>query len=107
MTYPIHFRKKVLAKLEQGMSIRDLADKYDLSPTTIQQWKKKLEPKVNVARKPFKIEEQAFRQDIERYPNDYHIQRAERFNCTVAAISKAFKRYAISVNVANKRINRS
>ena len=45
MTYPIHYRKKILAKLEQGMTFQEAAAKFELSPTTIQRWKKRLEPK--------------------------------------------------------------
>lgn len=97
MTYPVHFRKKVLSKLDEGMSIRELADKYDLSPTTIQKWKKKLEPKPDCVRQPYKIQDQALREDVERFPNDYHTQRAVRFNCTSAAISKALKRLNIKI----------
>lgn len=99
MTYPIHFRKKVLAKLEEGMSIRDLADKYDLSPTTIQQWKKNIEPKQESVRKPFKIDQQLLKQDLQDYPCDLLTQRAQRFNCSSAAISKALKRFGLKVKV--------
>ncbi|TCM60882.1 transposase [Acinetobacter calcoaceticus] len=103
MTYPVHFRKKVLTKLEEGMSIRDLADKYDLSPTTIQQWKKKLEPKPDCVRKPFKIDDQALRDDVAQFPTDYHTQRAERFNCSAVAISKALKRLGLKVKSSRSR----
>ena len=77
------------------------ADKYDLSPTTIQKWKKKLEPKPDCVRQPYKIQDQALREDVEKYPNDYHTQRAVRFNCTSAAISKALKRLNIKIKKAN------
>lgn len=102
MTYSVHFRKKVLKKLESGISIRDLADKYDLSPTTIQKWKKNIEPKPDCVRKPFKIADQALRDDVERYPNDYHTERAVRFNCSAAAISKALKRIGLYVKTQKR-----
>ena len=41
MTYPIILRKKVLQSLEQGMSVRTAAKLYDMSPTTIINWKKR------------------------------------------------------------------
>ncbi|WP_139852299.1 IS630 transposase-related protein [Acinetobacter pullicarnis] len=94
MTYSVHFRKKVLAKLESGMSIRALADKYDLSPTTIQKWKTKLEPKPDCVRKPLKIEDQALSDDLLNYPDATFTERASRFNCSAVAISKAIKRLA-------------
>ena len=95
-TYPIQFRKKVVLRLEQGMSIRTLADKYDLSPTTIQRWEKRLEPKGDYVRKPFKIADGALRKDVEAYPDDYQYERAQRFNCTGTAIRKALKRLGIT-----------
>ena len=85
-----------MLRLEQGMSIRTLADKYDLSPTTIQRWKKCLEPKSNYIRKPFKIADDALRKDVEAYPDDYQYERAQRFNCTDTAIRKALKRLGIT-----------
>lgn len=97
MTYPIHFRKKVLAKLEQGMSIRELAEKYDISPTTIQQWKKKIEPQVGFKRVAKKIDLQVLKADIAQYPYDFMAQRADRFDCSVAAMSKAIKRHGLKL----------
>ncbi|MGP9706170.1 IS630 transposase-related protein, partial [Psychrobacter sp. AOP31-E1-50] len=38
----------------------------------------------------------ALRKDVERYPDDYHYERARRFNCTAPAICEALKRLGIS-----------
>ncbi|MDV4311663.1 MULTISPECIES: IS630 transposase-related protein, partial [Acinetobacter calcoaceticus/baumannii complex] len=40
MSYPIHFRKKILAKLEEGQSIRAVAQHFEIDKNTIVEWKK-------------------------------------------------------------------
>jgi transposase len=39
MSYPIHFRKKILAKLEEGQSIRAVAQHFEIDKNTIVEWK--------------------------------------------------------------------
>ncbi|MES5555270.1 transposase, partial [Acinetobacter baumannii] len=38
MSYPIHFRKKILAKLEEGQSIRAVAQHVEIDKNTIVEW---------------------------------------------------------------------
>jgi hypothetical protein len=40
MSYPIHFRKRILAKLEEGQSIRAVAQHFEIDKNTIVEWKK-------------------------------------------------------------------
>lgn len=95
MTYPVHFRKKILAKLEQGMTFQEAAAKFELSPTTIQRWKKKLEPKTSHDYKPRKLHDDLILRDVKDYPNDFQYQRAVRLNCSKSGIQKALKRLGI------------
>lgn len=96
MTYPVHYRKKILAKLEQGMTFQEAAAKFELSPTTIQRWKKKLEPKTTHDYKPRKLHDDLILQDVKDYPGDYQYQRADRLNCSKSGIQKALKRLGIA-----------
>lgn len=100
MTYPVEFRKIVLTKLDAGMSIRHAAELYDLSPTTIQRWRKRLQPKPNHERRPRKIDNNALRADVKKYPHDYQCQRAKRFNCSDRAIGKALKRLNLQTRLS-------
>lgn len=95
MTYPVHFRKKILAKLEQGMTFQEAAEKFELSPTTIQRWKKRLEPKATHDYKPRKIHDELILKDVQDYPDDFQFQRAERLGCSKSGIQKAMKRLGI------------
>ncbi|WP_421522811.1 IS630 transposase-related protein [Neisseria yangbaofengii] len=47
-------------------------------------------------RKTRKISAQALLEDVERYPDAYCYERAQRFGCSHTAIHKALKRYNIS-----------
>ncbi|BBI66742.1 hypothetical protein PKHYL_09330 [Psychrobacter sp. KH172YL61] len=56
MTYSLDYRKQVLKSLDEGMTFAEAAVFYDISPTTIQKWKKRLHSKTTRYIKPYKIE---------------------------------------------------
>lgn len=106
MTYSLDYRQQVLKSLENGMSFAEAAIFYDISPTTIQRWKKRLHSKTTRDIKPYKIEDAALAQDVKDFhPDDYHYERARRFNCSPTGISKALKR--IGVSKKDSRTSRS
>lgn len=67
MSYSEHFRKKVWAKLEKGYSIRAVASQFEIDKNTILSWKKWIEIKWIRPRRPSKIDDQALRNDVEKY----------------------------------------
>ena len=67
MSYPIHFRKRILAKLEEGQSIRAVAQHFEIDKNTIVEWKKRIEIKRTRPRKPSKVDDDALRADVEQY----------------------------------------
>ena len=75
MTYSLDYRQQVLKSLENGMSFAEAAIFYDISPTTIQKWKKRLHSKTTRDIKPYKIEDAALAQDVKDHPDDYHYER--------------------------------
>jgi transposase len=95
--YPIHFRKKILAKLEEGQSIRAVAQHFEINKNTIVEWKKRIEIKRTRPRKPSKVDDDALRADVEQYPDDYQYERAARFGCATSTIGDALKRLNITV----------
>ena len=98
MSYPIHFRKKkILAKLEEGQSIRSVAQHFEINKNTIVEWKKRIEIKRTRPRKPSKVDDDALRADVEQYPDDYQYERAARFGCGTSTIGDALKRLNITV----------
>ena len=97
MSYSEHFRKKILAKLEEGYSIRAVALQFEIDKNTIVNWKKRIEVKRTRPRKPSKIDDQALRDDVEKYPDDYQYERAQRFGCGTSSIGDALRRLKITV----------
>ena len=97
MSYSEHFRRKVLAKLEEGNSIRAVATQFEIDKNTILSWKKSIEIKRTRPRKPSKIDDDALRADVEQYPDDYQYERAARFGCGTSSIGDALKRLGITV----------
>jgi transposase len=90
------FRKKILAKLEEGQSIRAVAQHFEINKNTIVEWKKRIEIKRTRPRKPSKVDDDALR-DVEQYPDDYQYERAARFGCATSTIGDALKRLNITV----------
>ena len=84
-------------KLEEGYSIRAVAAQFEINKNTIVEWKKRIEIKKTRVRKPSKINDDALREDVEKYPDAYQYERAARFNCGVSSIGAALKRLNITV----------
>lgn len=95
MAYSKDYRQMILGKLEAGVTYRELAREYNISKTTIQNWKRQPERKIVKTRKS-KIDMEQLRQDVEQYPDHYQRERAVRFNCTQRAIGMALRRLKIT-----------
>ncbi|WP_201528625.1 IS630 family transposase [Psychrobacter frigidicola] len=96
MTYSIDFRKQVLRSISNGMTVRDAAQLYNISTSTIHSWTQTLVPKKNRNKAPTKIANEALLQDVKQYPDDYMYERAQRFGCSKSGIESALKRLGIS-----------
>lgn len=95
MAYSQDYRQMILSKLEAGASHRVLAHEYNISKTTIQNWKKQPKRKVVTTRK-LKKDMDAPRQDVETHTDHHQRERAVRFNCTQRAIGIALQRLKIT-----------
>ncbi|WP_296191043.1 MULTISPECIES: IS630 transposase-related protein [unclassified Psychrobacter] len=95
MAYSKDYRQLILNKLEEGYSIRQLAEEYQISTNTIQRWKTFPERKKRQFT-PTKIDDELLRADVAAHPDDYQHERARRFNCTQRAIGIALKRISIT-----------
>ena len=92
MTYSLDFRKQVLKSLDEGMSFAQAADFYNLSPTTIQNWKRRLHSQTTRQTMPHKIMDDVLLNDVKEHPDDYQYERAARLNCSRTGIYHALKR---------------
>ena len=96
MTYSLDYRKQVLKSLDEGMTFAGAAEFYNLSPTTIQNWKRRVQSKATRQTKPYKIPDDVLLNDVKEHPDDYQYERARRLNCSKTGIYHALKRLGIS-----------
>lgn len=90
MTYPVSFRRKVLAHIEEGMGKREAARLFKISPNTLYLWLNStdLRPRNDAPRRR-KIDKEALRAHVEAHPDLYLRERAAHFGVTATAIRKA------------------
>jgi len=97
MTYGLSFRKKVLSiKVSEGLTYEETAKRFGIGKTTLVKWHQRLEPLMNRNKPAIKIDMEALKQDIERYPDAYQYERAERFHVTPMGIWHALKRLKVT-----------
>ena len=97
MAYSLDFRLHVLNfKNKHKLTFEETAQHFDLSIRTLFRWSNRVEPCTTKNRPALKIDPQALLEDIEKYPDAYQYERAERFGVTDVAICYALKRLNIT-----------
>ena len=97
MTYSTDFRRKVLdIKKQEKLTTKEVATRFGIGTANIDRWHKRLEPKETRNKPATKIDMEALRLDVEKFPDAYHYERAIRFGVTEGGIRKALKRLKIS-----------
>ena len=97
MTYSIDFRKKVLSiKKEQKMSYERASKFFGISKTTILKWSKNIIPRVGRNKAATKIDMEALKIDVKKYPDSYIYERAQRLEASRNGVYYALKRLNVS-----------
>jgi transposase len=95
--YDVCFRKKVLSfKEKKRLGIRDVAIYFGISPTTVMSWIKKLHPKRKRNKPATKIDMEALKTDVLKYPDAYLEERAKRLCSNKSTVYLALKRLKIT-----------
>lgn len=96
MGYSKDFKDKVIEIMARDkLSIRQAAQHFNVSTRTIQLWQKSTERKP-IPGRPAKITEAQILADIEKYPDDYQYERAERLGVSTHAVFNALHKAGIS-----------
>lgn len=96
MTYSSDFRRKVLSVREkEGLTIAQVAVRFDVGIASVVRWLKNPVPKVHGHRRR-KIDMDALARDIGQYPDSYQSERAARFGVHQNAICHALKKLKVS-----------
>lgn len=97
MTYPISFRKHVLAVRErEGLTYAQTAERFSVGEASLVRWSKSLEPKPYQRRNGLKIDLDALARDVREHPDAYQYERAERFGVTQKAIWQALRKLRVT-----------
>ncbi len=96
MAYSHHFIKKVLKLKLEGMSFLKLADKFNISVRSIQEWLKGNLPKGTRNKANTKLDIEKLKQDILDYPDGYLKERAERLGVSDHCISQNLKKIGVT-----------
>ncbi|WP_413786430.1 transposase [Psychrobacter immobilis] len=76
----------MLEILDEGMTFAQVAEFYNFSPTTIQNWKIYVHSKTTSQKKPYKIPDNVLINDVKEHPDDYQYERANLLNCSKTGI---------------------
>ena len=97
MTYCLDFRQKIFKhKAKHGLTFAQTSERFDIGIATLFRWQKRLTPYQTRNKPALKINEGQLLEDVQKYPDDYQWERAQRFGVTQRAIGLAFKRLGIS-----------
>ncbi len=97
MTYPILFRRHVLAvKDREGLTFSEAAERFSVGIASLVRWSGKIEPKPYRRKKGLKIDLEELAQDVRDHPDAYQSERAARFGVTPKAIWQALRRLGVT-----------
>jgi len=97
MGYSLDFRKQVFKiKERENLSFQEASDRFGINIRTLFRWQKNIEPKLTRDKEATKLDMEALVEDVEKYPDAYQYERAERFGVSKSCIHYALKRLKIS-----------
>lgn len=97
MTYSLDFRKKILSiKAKEGLSFAQVAKRFGVSVNSVFLWSKNVEPALKRNKAPIKIHNHLLIEDIKKYPDAYHYERARRLGVSASGVCFAMKRLKVT-----------
>ena len=79
-------------KEEEKISIRKLVKRFQISPTTLFKWTKRIEAKITIRQKTTKINMISLKKDVEENLCSYQYERARKFSVSQGCIGYALRR---------------
>lgn len=97
MTYPISFRRHVLAvKARDGLTFSETAERFSVGIASLVRWSGRIEIKLYERKKGLKIDLEALAQDVRDHPDAFQYERAARFGVTPKAIWQALRKLGVT-----------
>lgn len=103
MTYSLDFRIKVFeVKAREGFTYEETAKYFGIGKTTLVRWQRRLYPLLSRNKSATAINMDLLKEDVEKYPDSYQYERAERFKVSQMCIHYALKRLGVSYKKNSK-----
>jgi len=97
MTYSLDFRKKVLlVRTKENLSMAEVAKRFDIALTSVMRWSKNIEAKEKRDKPATSIDMDALKLDVQKYPDAYLKERAQRLHVSHNCVWHALKRLNIT-----------
>ena len=97
MTYSLDFRKKVLlVRTKENLSMAEVAKRFDIALTSVMRWSKNIEAKEKRNKPATSIDMEALKLDVQKYPDAYLKERAQRLHVSHNCVWHALKRLNIT-----------
>ena len=97
MTYSQRYRERVMkVKKEQNLTYEETSKLFGVTMRTLFRWKQNPVAKKTRNKPATKIDMEALRKDVEKYPDRYLYERAKDYGVSAWAIGLALRRLNIS-----------
>ena len=104
MAYSLDFRKRILEIKRKGnLSFQTTSNLFGVSIRTLFNWSNRIEPKIKRNKPATKIDMEKLAEDINKHPDDYKYERAQRFGVSTSGIAAALRR----IKITNKKNSKS
>jgi hypothetical protein len=83
-------------KEKSNLTFQKTSEKFNTGMRTLFRWQREIEPKLTRNKPATKVDMEKLRRDVEKDPDDYLSERAERFGVSVSGIFYALRRLNVS-----------
>jgi transposase len=83
-------------KKDEDLTFEATSKRFGVGIATLFRWKKKLEPQKTRNKPATKVNMESLKVDVQKNPDAYLSERAERFNISVSGVFYALKRLDVS-----------
>jgi transposase len=83
-------------KEKSNLTFQKTSEKFNIGMRTLFRWQREIEPKLTRNKPATKVDMEKLRRDVEKDPDDYLSERAERFGVSVSGIFYALRRLNVS-----------
>jgi len=102
MSYRVDLRKRVVKFVMKGNSRLSASNLFEVHYNTVKSWVRiyqtegRLTPGQTAKLKPYKLDREALRREVQEHPESFQSEHAQTFGVVQSTISKAFQQLGIT-----------